>query len=181
MGIDSLLPIMGPRVLIRGLSTEDLEALYELEIDEDVKQYVGGPVTRPRQEWIDVMAELCSSPFAILPLIIACKLTGEFVGRASLSFASLALKNKEERCWEIQVLIAKKYWGRHLGQEVTKLLMDAAFDDLGALSVAAIVDPRNEASVALVKGLGFTYVSTMQSNRWDDGHYVFERYQTTST
>jgi [ribosomal protein S5]-alanine N-acetyltransferase len=173
--IDSLLPITGTRVLIRKLNNEDLNQLYELESDQHVKHYVGGPVTRSRQEWIEGMAGLCSSPYAALPLVITCKATGNFAGRASLSLASLSLKDKKEQCWEIQVLIAKKYWGQRLGREVTELLMGVAFHDLEARSVAAIVDPSNEASLALVKDLGFTHVSIKKSDRWDNGHYVFER------
>ncbi len=53
--------------------------------------------------------------------------------------------------------------------------MGVAFDDLEAFSVAAIVDPSNEASLTLVKDLGFTRVSTKQTDRWDNGHYMFER------
>jgi hypothetical protein len=40
--IDLPLQIVGTKVLIRNLKTEDLQPLYELEIDEDVKRYVGG-------------------------------------------------------------------------------------------------------------------------------------------
>ena len=53
--------------------------------------------------------------------------------------------------------------------------MGVAIDDLKASSVVAIVDPKNEASLTLAKDLGFTHVSTKQSDRWDNGHYVFER------
>jgi hypothetical protein len=41
--IDALLPIVGTKVLIRKLNEKDLESLYALEIDDDVKRYVGGP------------------------------------------------------------------------------------------------------------------------------------------
>ena len=75
---------------------------------------------------------------------------------------------------QIQVLIAKKYWSQGIGREVTELLMRVAFDGLKAASVVAIVDPNNKASLSLIKGLGFAHVSTKQSDRWDNGHYVFE-------
>jgi [ribosomal protein S5]-alanine N-acetyltransferase len=166
--IDSLLPIMGTRVLIRKLDNEDLNQLYELESDQHVKHYGGGPVTRSRQEWIEGMAGLCSSPYAALPLVITCKATGNFAGRASLSLL-------DKRCWEIQVLVAKKYWGQRLGLEVTELLMGAAFDTLEASSVIAIVHPQNKASLALVEKLGFTSFGTKQSHGWDNGHCVFVR------
>jgi [ribosomal protein S5]-alanine N-acetyltransferase len=148
--INTLLPIVGIKVLIRKLNEKDLESLYALEIDDHVKRYVGGPVTTPQQEWIEGMAGLCSTPNAALPLIVIYKVSGDFAGRASLSPVPLS------RSWEIQVLIAKKYWSQRLGREVTELLMGVAIDDLKASSVVAIVDPKNEASLTLAKDLGFT-------------------------
>ncbi len=76
--------------------------------------------------------------------------------------------------FEIQVLLAKNYWGKHLGREATELLMDVAFNCIKASSVITIVHPENAASLALVEDLGFTRVGTKQSGGWDNGHYVFE-------
>jgi hypothetical protein len=47
---DFPLPIEGTNTLIRELEESDLESLYALEVDEDVKRFVGGPVTKPKQE-----------------------------------------------------------------------------------------------------------------------------------
>jgi ribosomal-protein-alanine N-acetyltransferase len=145
--------------------------LYALDVDEEVKRYVGGPLTRPREEWMEGMRRLIANPeAAALPLVVISKATRGFAGRASLS-----PKDGERKCWEIQVLIARKYWGERLGREVVTLLMGVAFDDRKASSVIAVVDPNNTASRALVDALGFRYVSTMQSGRWDNGHLVFQR------
>jgi RimJ/RimL family protein N-acetyltransferase len=168
---DFLLPIEGEKVLIRKSYKKDLELLYALDVDEDVKRYVGGPVTRPRQEWIEGMQRLFAQPpTAALPLVVISKATGGFAGRASLS-----PKDTTGQYWEIQVLIARKYWGQRLGREVVILLMGVAFDACKASTVIAVVDPNNTASRALVDALGFRYVETKQSGRWDNGHLVFHR------
>jgi [ribosomal protein S5]-alanine N-acetyltransferase len=167
---DLPLPIVGTNVVVRKLYKKDLRKLYELEVDKEVKRYVGGPIIRPRQEWIEGMRRLFENPEAILPLTIFNKATGDFVGRATLY-----PKDEERQRWEMQIVIAKRYWGQRLGREVSKLLIDVAFHDLRASSIIAIVDPNNTASRGLVDALGFRQVGTKQSDRWDNGHLVYQR------
>jgi RimJ/RimL family protein N-acetyltransferase len=154
-------------VVIRKLYKKDLGLLYDLEADTDVKRYVGGPVTKPRQEWVAEMRRDFPHP---LTLTVISKSTGCFDGRAALSPT-----DGWKTSWEIRVLIAKIYWGQRLGREVTELLMSVAFHHLKASSIIAIVDPDNKWSRALVDALGFRCVRTKQSGRWDNGHLVYER------
>jgi ribosomal-protein-alanine N-acetyltransferase len=170
---DFKLPLEGERVIVRKLYKRDIEALFDLDSDGEVKRYVGGPVTKPRQEWIDGMRQLVGRRNAVVPLCVADKKTNEFIGRTSLT-----IKDMDEQCWEIQVLMGKKYWGKRLGREVCQLLMTAANGILGARSVIAVIDPRNAASRALVDAFGFVQVGTNRSGRWDDGHLVY-RHQPT--
>ena len=109
--INTLLPIVGIKVLIRKLNEKDLESLYALEIDDHVKRYVGGPVTTPQQEWIEGMAGLCSTPNAALPLIVIYKVSGDFAGWASLSPVPLS------RSWEIQVLLQRSIGANALDEK----------------------------------------------------------------
>jgi ribosomal-protein-alanine N-acetyltransferase len=156
-------------VVIRKLYKKDVKQLYTLETDKDIKRFVGGPIKRERDEWIAGMRQLIGNRQAILPLSIIHKDSGEFVGRASLF-----LKDLDEPCWEIQILIAKKYWGDRLGREVCELLMTAAYGTLGTRSIIAIVDPDNAASRALVEDFGFIRVGTNHSDKWDNGHYRYK-------
>jgi RimJ/RimL family protein N-acetyltransferase len=149
--IASLLPIEGQKILIGALEEADLEDLYNLEIDKDVKRYVGGPTAHSKPEWIEEMRKhINNSQAYVLPLIVRYKATGEFAGRAGLS-----LKDREERCREIQVLIAKKYWGQRLGKEAAELLIDVAFGAFEASAVVAMIHPDNKASLNLFEELGF--------------------------
>jgi [ribosomal protein S5]-alanine N-acetyltransferase len=164
------LPLTGEKVIIRKLYKKDVEELYTLESDKEVKRYVGGPVAKPREEWVEGMRQLIGNRQAVLPFSIIHQGTNEFAGRTSL-----ILKDFDAKCWEIQILIAKKYWGDRLGREVCKLLMTAAYDSLGAHSIMAVIDPNNAASRALVEAFGFINVGTNpRSERWNDGHYVYK-------
>lgn len=55
-------PIVGEKVTIRSLSEGDLERLYALEIDEEVKRYLGGAMKRPGEEWIAGMQRNLAQP-----------------------------------------------------------------------------------------------------------------------
>jgi RimJ/RimL family protein N-acetyltransferase len=174
--IDIPLPIIGKAILIREMRDQDIELLYDLETDNEVKRYVGGcTLSRPKHDWIVGMRQIRVTPTrsfrsldALLPLIVTCKATGKFAGRAALGHYH------DIRRFEIQVIIAKQYWGKRLGKEAVELLMGVAFNNLNALSVVSVVHPENNQSLKLVIELGFTLSGTKESSGWDNGHYVDE-------
>jgi ribosomal-protein-alanine N-acetyltransferase len=158
------LPIIGERVIVRSMSENDLPQFYALHADEAVKRYVGGSETRPREQWIAGMRKHLDQSLAL-----TVKSTGDFVGSATLTLPGLPSSDSE-----LRVLIARPYWGRCYGREVSRLLIKAAFEDLGACSVVAIVHPANRASLDLCEALGFRFVEIKQNGTWDKGHHRFE-------
>ncbi len=141
------LPKIGSTVIVRYLQAEDLSEMYRMESDPDVKRYLDGPVHHPHEEWIRGVASKLSRcrDFAIL-----AKDTGQFAGRAALD-----IFRSSEEIRELQVVISKDYWGRHFGREVVKILITAAFDELGAEQVVGVVHPENEKSLKLLRLFGF--------------------------
>jgi ribosomal-protein-alanine N-acetyltransferase len=164
-------PIVGKKVIIRSLSEGNLGQLYALEVDEDVKKYVGRSVKNRRKEWITGMSRSLGQ--AHQPLCVTVKATGNFAGRASLSYPGLPLEESE-----LQVLIARRYWRSGFGYEVSELLISAAFDRLGARSVVAVVHPENTASRKMCEKLGFVFGAIKRypagQERWDHEHYILK-------
>ena len=169
-----ILPLTGLKVVIRKLYQRDIPKLYDLEADPDVKRFVGGVVRLPKDEWVDGMRQLMQSPLAVLPFTILDKESGDFVGRTTIS------DKDSDGVWEIQILIAKQYWGKRLGREVCELVMSALYRDLGAKSVIAVVDPNNKASRALVEAFGFMHIGVNRTDRWDDGHLIYRHKQAAN-
>jgi RimJ/RimL family protein N-acetyltransferase len=139
-----------------------------------VKRYVGGTVKGPREEWIAGMRRNLD-----LLLCVTVKATGDFAGRASLTQPGLPSEEAG-----LQVLIARQYWGFGFGREASQLLIDAAFEHLGARSVVAVVHPDNRASRDMCERLGFCCVGTKQyptgQEKWDNGHLIFKRLRTNN-
>jgi [ribosomal protein S5]-alanine N-acetyltransferase len=171
---DLSLPIRGERVSIRHLEEHDLANWYALETDPEVKHYVGGAVRYSVDEFISHGHETLTAGAG--PLIIELNEDGSFVGKASL--AKNALKTTSQPLgkneWEIQVLIARKYWGPGFGEEVVNELIRAAFALEEITSVIAVVHPENAASRKLMDKLSFQHDDQKSSpGRWDDNHMVF--------
>jgi RimJ/RimL family protein N-acetyltransferase len=173
MPIDFDLPIEGEKVVIRKLSEDDLDPMYDLESDPCVKRYLDDPVKKPREQWIAAMRDCLNSTSM---LAVTCKASDDFAGRASLTrpielwhpaLTAEALVSWQS-CREVRAVIAKKYWGHHLGREVCQLLVDVAFDRLKSSSVVGLVHPGNKWSLKLCECLGFR----QEKKKMDDGRIV---------
>lgn len=131
---------------LRHFLADDLDALFELESDGFLKEYVGGPVTKPRGQWLKDAATLVQVEYQFalehLP-------TGGFAGRVTLGHYH------SKDCREVQVILAKPYVGKLLGRVACQLACSYAFETLSATSVVGVVDPRHTASLNLVAALGF--------------------------
>jgi RimJ/RimL family protein N-acetyltransferase len=100
-------------------------------------------------------------------IAILTKDTRQFAGRAALT----PTPSPSER--EIQVIISQHYWGRRFGREVSHILIEAAFDELGADQVVAVAHPENLASLNLLASFGFESDGTIQDGTWQNGHRRF--------
>lgn len=162
-------------MLIQRLQRRHLEPLYELESDSDVKRYVGGPVRRPRDEWLHRAQEMLGAESC--PLAILLGQDESFVGRASLDkigFAPSPPDRVRDRECELEILIARNYWGGGLGYDTANALIRAGFASDCVASIVAVVDPDNAASLNLVIRLGFEFVGLKDSpDRWDHQHKRF--------
>jgi ribosomal-protein-alanine N-acetyltransferase len=163
MPVPLRLPIVGPRITIRAPVEADLEEWYLLEADPEVKRYVRGPVTRPREEWVTGMRGVLEA--GTPHLAVEDRASGLFAGRAALSMVD----------WELQVLIARAHWGEGLGREVSELLIGAAFGYMRAPCVTAVIDPGNAASLRLVEALGFARIGTKDRDEdaWNYSHLIY--------
>jgi RimJ/RimL family protein N-acetyltransferase len=144
------------RLALRRLVERDLDALYDLESDEELKQYVGGAVREPRENWTAKMRLLLDSTcsYALID-----RQTGKFAGRVSLGNTD-DIRKPEER--ELQVILARDFVRCRLGAEASRLAMRYAFETLGATRLVAIVDARHAASLNLVERLRFREIDPAQ-------------------
>lgn len=160
------LPKTGNHFAIRRLEERDLDDLYTLVSDPELKRFMGGPVPQPREQWIaEEKSDLSSSEPSNRRLSI--EMDGCLAGYARLG-------SKEWGSKDLQILLAKPYQLQGLGTAVSKILISAAFNELRAPCVYAVVDPQNQDCIKLVRKLGFELEREVSdTNSWQYGHKIF--------
>ncbi|SRR6266545_3515614 len=157
------LPKIGDGFVLRDFVIGDAQALADIEYDQDVKKYLAIP-NRDRAEWVRVFTPDLAFGWAI-------ELTPEGVlaGRASISKYSPGEG-------ELQIVIAKPFWGRRLGRKIAQILIPAAFEELNAVKLIGVVHPENHASLALLRAWGFSSCGKKDcaEDHWQYGHLIFE-------
>ena len=165
------LPKIGSSVMLRCLQAEDLSEMYRIESDPDVKRYLNGPTRVPREEWIRGVESKLSR---CQTLAVLAKDTGQFAGRAALDQYLDSDYLDAEVTREIQVVISQDYRGRHFGREVCKILIPAAFNELGAEQVIGVVHPQNEHCLKLLHTFGFEEKGVISKpSSWQHGNLRF--------
>ena len=65
--------------------------------------------------------------------------------------------------------IGADHWGRGYATDAARALLRFAFDSLGRHRVTAAIGPENEASIAVVKRIGFTYEGQLRDHVFTNG------------
>ncbi|WP_432885005.1 GNAT family N-acetyltransferase [Kribbella sp. CA-245084] len=65
--------------------------------------------------------------------------------------------------------IGADHWGRGYATDASRVLLRFAFGTLGRHRVTAAIGPENEASIAVVKRLGFTYEGHLRDHVFTNG------------
>ncbi len=142
------------RLTLRQLVPADLDNLYELYRDPEIRQYFPDG-TRTYEETAEELAwfEHGHPQHPELGLWATIhKETGQFIGRCGL--LPWTIEGTEEV--EIAYMIAKPYWRQGLGSEVAKALVQYGFETLHLETLIALIDPAHEASKRTAQSAGLT-------------------------
>ena len=143
------------RLLLRRLVPSDLDDLYALYSDPEVRRYFPEGTltleqTKEELEWFENGHP--ENPSIGLWATIY-KESGEFAGRCGL--LSWTIDGKQEI--EIAYMLGKRFWRRGLGSEVAKALVDYGFNHLGLSRLIALVDSENVASIKTAQSAGLAF------------------------
>lgn len=143
------------RLILRLLTHEDLDALYALYRDPEVRKYFPEGIlnyeeTREELDWfIDVYyARYGYGLWATIH-----KESGEFIGRCGL--IPWTLEGRSEV--EVAYMLAKEYWGQGLGTEAAQAILDYGFEQLGLDRLICLIDADNQASIGVAEKIGMRF------------------------
>lgn len=140
------------RLLLRRLVMEDLDSLYKLYSDPEIRQYFPEGVlnyeeTKEELEWF--LNGHPKHPELGLWATIH-KPSGKFIGRCGLLPWTIEGQNEVE----IAYLLDKEFWGQGLASEGALAIRDYAFKKLGLPHLVCLIDPKNIASQKVAEKIG---------------------------
>jgi len=149
------------RLLLRRMIPEDLDALYALYRDPEMRQYfppegvspdrtLTYEETKEELEWF-LNGHPRHPELGLWATIL--KETGEFIGRCGL--LPWTIDGQDEV--EIAYMIAKEYWHQGLGTEAARGIRDYAFEHLGLTRLICLIDSANTGSIKVATGVGMTF------------------------
>jgi len=142
------LPLHTARLTIRAFAPEDRAAMAAIYADPEVMRFIDTRGEDP-STWVDAyVAHQDRHGWGVWA--IEERATGELIGEAGL-----ALLDGHGPDLELGYLLRRDRWGRGLATEAARACLAAAFDQLGAHEVVAIVDEGNDASLAVARKAGF--------------------------
>jgi RimJ/RimL family protein N-acetyltransferase len=162
------------RLQMRRLVPADLDDLYALYRDADIRRYFPEGVltldeTREELEWF--LNGHPDHPELGLWATIH-KPTGAFIGRCGL--LPWTIEGVDEV--EIAYLIAKPYWRQGLGAEAARALVRYGFETLGLKRLIALIDPAHEASIKTAMRAGLRFEKEIEMDELRSSVYVIERH-----
>ena len=162
-------PLVAPvlqteRLVIRPHRLSDAQAWYAIQSDDGVLRFLSWP-HRSRSESLQHLKDRTRHTTLSQAndfLALAIELDGQLVGDLSLHLRTV---HPDFRSAEIGWILASSHGGVGLAGEAVCAALDMLFDRLDVKWISAVVDIRNERSLALATRLGFLEVSR-------DGHYL---------
>lgn len=143
---------MSTPIYLRPLKIEDAEISYKWRNDPQVWTYTGFVPTQEitaeiEKSWLaNALQKDQEKRFAV-----CIQETNEYVGNVQL------IHIKDNTAEFAVFLGEKKYWGKGIGNEATKLMLDIAFNEFKLSSVYLNVHPDNIIAIRCYNRAGFKY------------------------
>lgn len=143
------------RLILRHLVLEDLDSLFALYSDPEVRRYFPEGTltyeeTKEELEWF--LNGHPEQPELGLWATIY-KESNQFIGRCGLLPWTIDRRPEVE----VAYMIAKQYWGQGLGTEAAWGIRDYAFNRLNLSRLICLIDQDNFASIKVATHIGMTF------------------------
>ena len=144
--------ITTPRVVLRWISEDDIDSLYEIFSSPQVMRYWSSAPLPDREAAADLQREIAegNESETMLKWGLALRDSDTVIGTTTLF--NLSLDNGRA---ELGYAMAHAHWGKGYMNEALTALVTHAFEVMELRRLEADVDPRNAASIRTLERLGF--------------------------
>ena len=152
MDANSLPVITTPRVVLRWISEDDVDSLFEIFSNSQVMRYWSSGPLANREAAAEMQREIAegNENNTMLKWGLALRESNKVIGTTTLF--NLSLSNGRA---ELGYAMGHAHWGKGYMNEALRALVAYAFEDLHLRRLEADVDPRNNASIRTLERLGF--------------------------
>ena len=149
----STLPIITTeRLVLRWVSENDIDSLYEVFSDPQVMRYWSTPPYTNREDAVKLQREIAAGNEnnTMIKWGLALRESDHLIGTTTLF--NLSLENGRA---ELGYAMGHAHWGKGYMNEALQALLFHAFEVMNIRRLEADVDPRNTASIRTLERLGF--------------------------
>ena len=161
--------LQGTKCSLRPLSREDIPHLMKLVNDIKPRETLRNvlPMTGSHIERMIEIMERCPYPTSI---IFGIETDGKLIGLTSLDKINWISRN----AYISIAIYDTTFWGRGIGEETTRLLLEYAFEYLNLYKINLEVYEYNERAIKLYKKIGFKEEGRLRKNnlRHEERHDV---------
>lgn len=140
------------RLTLRTFREDDLPLYAALNVDPEVVEFLGGPLTREDSDDIAAYANDLHASDGIGLLAVERTADARFLGMCGIHVLD-SYPDDLEVGWRL----AREYWGHGYATEAAKTWLGVAFEQCGVPRVISVTDPPNGRSLAVMRRLGMTY------------------------
>jgi ribosomal-protein-alanine N-acetyltransferase len=143
------------QLLLRRLTPDDLDALFALYRDPEVRRYFpDGTLTyEETKAELDWIIDVYYGQYGWGLWATIHKPTGAFIGRCGL--LPWTIEGQSEV--EVAYLIAKEYWGQGLGTEAAQAIVRYGFEQVGLARLICLIEAENQASQRVAAKIGMAF------------------------
>lgn len=141
------------RCRVREITVEDVDRLYEIYSDEDVRKYIED-LYEDKEEEIQYTKDYIANQYRFYEYgmwIVEDIKSGEIIGRAGI------FDRPNQEYQELGFVFAKEYWGEGYAFEVLTAVMDYVYAELGVETLYAHAVHENIRSGKILRKLGFEF------------------------
>ena len=157
--------ITTPRLSLRWISNDDVDALFGIFSDPEVMRYWSTPPLPNREAAVELLNEIHDSynHQVMLKWGVARQADNVVIGTTTLY--NIDLGNRRA---EVGYALGREYWGQGYMHEALQALLRYCFETLDLRRLEADVDPHNEPSIQTLERLGFRREGYLRE-RWEVG------------
>ena len=152
MNSNTLPIITTERVVLRWISEDDIDSLFEVFSDPQVARYWSAPPYTDRVQAVKLQREIAAGneTNTMMKWGLALRDSNRVIGTTTLF--NLNLDNGRA---ELGYAMGRAHWGKGYMNEALEALVSHAFEVMELRRLEADVDPRNAASIRTLERLGF--------------------------